>query len=116
MAEFPTLRCLNWIEIEESAKFYKILFNISFFCIHLPPIKQYCLNFNFLITMKKVFMSMAVVAMFAMAAACNNAPKAAEEAAEEAVEACEACDSCACCEQCDSCACCEAAEAAEVAE
>lgn len=48
-------------------------------------------------------MSLAVVAMVAMAAACGNNQPAEEPAAEEA--ACECCDSCC---QCDSCAACQA--------
>ena len=47
--------------------------------------------------MKKVFMTVAVVAMMIAVADCgNNASKKAAEATEEAVEACEAAaDSCA---------------------
>lgn len=52
--------------------------------------------------MKKVFMSLAVVAMIAMVAACGN-NQAAEEVVEETVEC--ACDSCC---NCDSCAACQA--------
>ncbi|MBO7543987.1 MAG: hypothetical protein J6T02_00210 [Bacteroidales bacterium] len=59
--------------------------------------------------MKKVFMSLAVVALMAAAVSCGcNNTKAAEEPAEEAIEAVE--DTCAAC--CDSCA----AAAEEVVE
>lgn len=58
--------------------------------------------------MKKVFMTIAVVAMMIAVSACgNNTPKAAEAEAE-AVEVCdEKCDECAACdstctEACDS--------------
>lgn len=67
--------------------------------------------------MKKVFMSMAVIATVAMLSACGNccSKKAAEEPVEEA--AVEVCDSCACADSCactDSCAACEGCT--EVAE
>lgn len=68
--------------------------------------------------MKKVFMSIAIVALMAAAVACgNNNAKKAEAPVEEAVEAC--CDSTCCtkadstcCEHADS-ACCEKAVVAE---
>jgi hypothetical protein len=68
--------------------------------------------------MKKVFMSLAIVALMGAAVACNfNTKKGGE--ATEGVEACtEVCDSCAA--ACDSCAkaCCDSvvAEVAEVVE
>lgn len=56
--------------------------------------------------MKKVFMSIAVVAMIALASACgNNSKKAAEESCECCEECTECCDSCTAC--CDSCAACD---------
>ena len=66
--------------------------------------------------MKKMLMSMAVVAaMFAVAscACCNNSEKAAECCNAECCEACDAvkacCDSTKCAD-CDSTACCNKAE------
>lgn len=55
--------------------------------------------------MKKVFMSIAVVAMVAFAAACGNNSKKAAEAEECCEECTECCDSCMAC--CDSCAACD---------
>lgn len=71
--------------------------------------------------MKKVFMSLAIVALMGAAVACNfNSKKAAEEAEAAATELTEACDSCtaacdSCKAACDSCAA-QLAETAQVAE
>ena len=51
--------------------------------------------------MKKVFMSIAIVALMGAAVACGNNTKKAAQESEAAVEVCEeACDSCgkACCD------------------
>ena len=65
--------------------------------------------------MKKVFMSLAIVALMGAAVACNFGTK---KAAQEAEEACtEACDSCkAACDSCGTCCDSLAAEVAEAAE
>ena len=65
--------------------------------------------------MKKVLLSMAIVASLMFVASCKNNTKA-NEAETECTECCGECENC---EQCDSTACaCEAAEEApaEVAE
>lgn len=70
--------------------------------IFVALFNNYSLTLNFT-EMKKVFMSVAVIAMFAMAAACgNNQP--AEEAAEEPA----ATEAPACTGDCQNCEACEA--------
>ena len=77
----------------------------------LLPLKRMSNQFFSVQTMKKVFMSFAVVAVMVAAASCGNCcKKSSEAAAEEAAvetkaDSCAACaDSCAACA--DSCAAC----------
>ena len=73
----------------------------------LLPLERMFNQFFSVQTMKKVFMSFAVVAVMVAAASCGNCCKKSSEAAaaeEAAVETKARTDSCAAC--CDSCAAC----------
>lgn len=71
--------------------------------------------------MKKIILSIAMVAFLAGVSSCTCCQKKAECAEECNCECCEKCDSCDCCEKCDStkcaecenCECCHETEAAQ---